>query len=465
MTIITRFAPSPTGDLHLGGARTALFNYALARSSGGRFLLRIEDTDASRNSDESSRGIVEAMNWLGLEWDGDITLQSDNKKRHKEVLRLLALNGAAYPAFETAEELASLREAGGRSWTYNGASAHLPRDVWEERIRSGEKHVWRLRTPDSGTFTVVDSVRGEVVTDLSTISDPIIWRSEGDAPLYNFACAIDDLDAGVTHVIRGEEHLPNAVVQSMVRAALGAGQPVWAHIPVVTRNGKRMSKRDKVNYENGPVGVLSRRDMGWTAEGVLNHLALLGWSRPDAEASETFTLEEFVGEFSLERVRRSPSNFDEKRARNFQKTWIRTLPSDVLAARVSSLTGREIPAAGVEIAKEKAPDLLSLGEMLRFLTELPEISDEGKEILARLGSDNLRAVADLAGNADTISWEQVLEACPGVTPKEAAAGIRMALTGKTVSPDLISVLSLLGDDGVMRLRSAADSVDPGPSPS
>lgn len=466
--IVTRFAPSPTGDLHLGGARTALFNYALARRNGGRFLLRIEDTDAARNSEESRRGILDALSWLGLAHDGPVALQSAARGRHREVLADLAAHDLAYQAFETALELAEMRREGGKTWVYRSRFQDMDRAAAARLVEEGVPHVWRLRTPEAGVLEVSDIVRGTVRTDLSLLSDPVIWRSAApgreDGPLYNFACAIDDADAGVTHVVRGEEHLGNAGVQALVLRALDAPEPAWAHLPIVTRGGRKMSKRDPVTATDGPVGVLGRRDLGWLPEGILNHLALLGWSRPDPDAPEIFDLDTFVAEFDLDRVRPSPSNFDEKKARSLQKTWMRRLAPEDLSDRIGAVTGRSPGAALAGLVAERSGDLLQAGAMAITVMDPPtsERLDARRDILEAAGAEALETVMILLD--DPFDWDAALAAVPGIEPRALAAAMRVALTGETVSPDLASLVHLLGvADARERLGRAMEMVaTPGP---
>ena len=468
MTIVTRFAPSPTGDLHLGGARTALFNYAFARANGGRFLLRIEDTDAERNTEASRKGILEAMRWLGLAWDGDVIMQSERIDHHRSALNLLAMRGRAYRAFETPDELAALREAGGKTWTYDGPSRSMSAADAKARADRGDAHVWRLRTPDTGDVTIRDKIRGEVSFPLSTISDPVIWRSSSDTPLYNFACAVDDMTDAVTHVIRGEEHLGNAGIQTMIRKAFSeefgdflrsAKEDVtWAHLPIVTRNGRKMSKRDPVTETDGPVGVLGRRDEGWNPEPLLNHLALLGWSRPDSTSPETFTLDEFVSEFDLGRVRKSPSNFDEKKARKVQKIWMSMIPSGEIARRARDLGATFVTAEAAEIASAKSPDLRSLISMLGFVETMPVLSDDDLKSVT-LPADGIEAAAAAIASGNVGSWEDVTAIFPGHEPRSVALAVRIGLTGSRVSPDLMSCVSLLGEEEAsQRLMSLAEAM-------
>lgn len=440
-TIVTRFAPSPTGDLHLGGARTALFSYALARGNGGRFALRIEDTDIDRNSDASRRGILEAMRWLGLGWDGDVVMQSERLDRHREALDVLVARDAAYPAFETPEDLEAARRSGRR--VYDGPSRRMAPEDARKMVMAGVPHVWRLRTPDDGVLTIADAVRGPVSFPMSGMSDPVIWRSRTDTPLYNLACAVDDLDEGVTHVIRGEEHLTNTVTQALIRLALGRELPVWAHLPVVTRDGRKMSKRDPVRPGSGPVGVLGRRDMGWTAEGVINHLALLGWSRPDPDASEIFGLDTFVSEFSLDRVRPSASNFDEKKAAYVQKAWLGVLSPEDLTRRISDIVpGFSADPAHVAMAAPKARDLLQIVSLVAPIRSRPEpVRPDFSEVPASALENVCRLIT---GSGTPPSWADIVAASEGADPRKVAGALRGVLAGGAVSIDLVSLIEAIG---------------------
>src|ERR687884_752579 len=300
-----RFAPSPTGALHIGGARTALYNWLLARRTGGSFVLRIEDTDRERSTPENVEQIHDALRWLELDWDEGPFSQADRRDRHEEEIRRLVGEGHAYL----------------------------------------DEGAVRLRVPDEGATTVRDLIRGDVVFEHAAIDDFVIARSDG-SPLYNLAVAVDDRDMGITHVVRGADHLSNTPRQLLILAALGADPPVYAHLPLLHGpDGKKLSKR------HGAASVQELRDAGYLPEAVRNYIALLGWGYD--EETTFFTIDELKARFSLERVSRAPAVFDEQKLRWMNGRYLRELPVDELTARLEEFTGRSGLDGTVAITQDK----------------------------------------------------------------------------------------------------------------
>ena len=310
-----RFAPSPTGALHIGGARTALFNWLLARGSGGTLVLRIEDTDRERSTPENVEQILDALRWLELDWDEGPIFQSERADRHREVLQQLLGSGHAYHSTATAEDVKAYKQLHGAESGFRGQ---------ERAGNQQEEGAVRLRVPDEGATVVHDAIRGETRFEHVHLDDPVIARSDGSV-LYNFAVAVDDLDAGITHVVRGEDHLSNTPKQLLVLEALGATQPLYAHLPLLHGpDGRKLSKR------HGAASVQELRAAGFLPEAVRNYLALLGWGADDATVMST---EQLVERFALERVSRNPAQFDEAKLRWMNGIYIRGLPVEELTRR------------------------------------------------------------------------------------------------------------------------------------
>ncbi|MBW2509045.1 MAG: glutamate--tRNA ligase, partial [Deltaproteobacteria bacterium] len=348
-----RFAPSPTGYLHIGGVRTALYSWLWARRHGGTFILRIEDTDRERSTDESIQIVLESMRWLGLDWDegpevgGDHGpyVQSERLHIYAQFAERLIENGHAYRCYATKEEIAAAREAHQRSGTKDGFRFESP---WRDRSDSPEqasaRHVIRFRAPHSGTTSWIDAVKGRIEIPHSTLQDFILIRPDG-MPLYNFGCVVDDLTMGVTLVARGDDHVINTAPQILLYRALGAEVPQFAHMPMVLApNGEKLSKR------HAAVGVLEYRDMGYLPDGVINYLARLGWSYGD---QEIFTREELIEKFSWDRVGSTAGRYDAKKFLHVQAEHLRMLPDEELARLVIPFLG----ALGVEVPPDD-PTLL-----------------------------------------------------------------------------------------------------------
>src|SRR5947209_19511278 len=320
--IVTRFAPSPTGFLHIGGARTALFNWLYARGHGGKFLLRIEDTDRARSTEEAIAAIFDGLTWLGLEWDGEPVHQFSRAARHREVAERLLREGKAYYCYATTEELAQMREkarAEGRSKLYNG----LWRDRDPSYPRPAGAPVIRLKAPLTGETIIEDQVQGRVVWQNENLDDLVLLRSDG-TPTYMLAVVVDDHDMGVTHIIRGDDHLTNAARQTQIYQALGWGVPVMAHIPLIHGpDGSKLSKR------HGALGVDAYRAMGYLPAAMRNYLARLGWSHGDDEIMST---DQLIAWFDIGGIGKTAARFDFAKLENLNAHYIRGMDDDRLMA-------------------------------------------------------------------------------------------------------------------------------------
>ena len=436
-----RFAPSPTGALHIGGARTALFNWLLARHEGGTMVLRIEDTDRERSTPENIEQILDALRWLELDWDEGPILQTERSERHQEALRALLESGHAYRSNATAEDVKAYKELHGAERGFRGS------DESEGAVR--------LRVPEGGATIVHDAIRGDTRFEHVHLDDPVIARADGSV-LYNFAVAIDDLDARITHVVRGEDHLSNTPKQVLVlEAARAAGfaeapLPVYAHLPLLHGpDGKKLSKR------HGAASVQELRDAGYLPEAVRNYLALLGWgSGDDATVMST---DELIERFTLERVSRNPARFDEVKLKWLDGVHIREMGLSELTARLEVFTGREIDEAVVEISQEKIHTLADFWPLSGFL-----LDDAGDDPAARarwLDTNGRSALADareaLAATEpfDVATVEAALEAVVerrGAKPREVYQPLRVAISGSTISPGIFESVALLGREKTLQ---------------
>ena len=442
--VVTRFAPSPTGFLHIGGARTALFNWLYARRHGGRFVLRIEDTDRARSTDEAIVAILDGMRWLGLDWDGHEYYQSQFWARHAEVAHELLARGHAYKCWMTQEELAAQRE--------RAQAERRPFRIesrWRDCDEEGEgSFVVRLRAPHEGETVIEDRVQGCVAVKNAEIDDFVLLRSDG-TPTYMLAVVVDDHDMGVTHVIRGDDHLNNAFRQLAIIRAMGWPEPVYAHVPLIHgQDGAKLSKR------HGATGVETYRDeLGILPEALFNYLLRLGWGHGD---QEEFTREEATTLFDLDGVGKSPSRFDMKKLLNLNGHYIREADDARLAKLAAERIGPEADVAllteAMPVLKPRARDLNELADGASFLfksrpLELTEqanalLTDEARTLLAQI-SERLRQQADwttaaLEANLKAYAEEQ------GLGLGKLAQPLRAALTGQTTSPGIFDVLALLG---------------------
>jgi len=454
--VVTRFAPSPTGFLHIGGARTALFNWLFARHHGGKFLLRIEDTDRARSTEPAIAAILDGMRWLDLNWDDDVVYQFSRAQRHAEVANELLAKGHAYRCYATQEELAELREqqrAAKQPLRYDGR--------WRDRDPSeapaGAPFVIRLKAPREGEVTIDDRVQGPVTVRNAELDDMIMLRSDG-TPTYMLAVVVDDHDMGVTHVIRGDDHLNNAFRQIALIRAMDWEEPVYAHIPLIHgSDGAKLSKR------HGALGVDAYRDeMGFLPEAVNNYLLRLGWGHGD---DEIISREQAVEWFDLSGVGRSASRFDFKKLENLNGHYMREADdarlAGLIAPGVAAAAGRVLSdeeqgllLRSIEYLKPRAKDINELTDSASFLFRTRPLhmdekagtllDDSGKALLAQ-ARDALAATDDWSAPALEAAVRPVAES-RGIGLGKVAQPLRAALTGRTTSPGIFDVLALLGKE-------------------
>jgi glutamyl-tRNA synthetase len=451
-----RFAPSPTGALHIGGARTALYNWLVARGSGGVLALRIEDTDRERSTPENVEQIVDALRWLELDWDEGPVSQFERRERHAQRIGELVEAGHAYPDPATGADVKAWKERHGGAG-YRG----------EARDEPGA--AIRLRVPDHGETVVEDAIRGAVRFPNPHLDDFVIARGDG-TPLYNLAVAVDDADMGITDVIRGDDHLSNTPKQLLVLRALGAPGPRYAHLPLLHGpDGKKLSKR------HGAASVQELRAAGYLPAAVRNYLALLGWGTTDDET--ILTTEDLIERFSVERVGRASAIFDERKLRWLNGRFMRELPRPAYVEAVAAQLEREGHAeaaadrerlrAGCEIAQEKAQTLSEVWPLVRFLFE-PPIDDPGawERVMGSESASRLAAALDVLSEVEPFDPAAIefalgeLVGRLGVKAKELYQPIRVAITGTTVSPGIFDSLAALGrDESLARLRAALARLD------
>lgn len=451
-TVVTRFAPSPTGFLHIGGARTALFNWLYARRHGGQFLLRIEDTDRARSTDAAIAAILDGMTWLGLDWDGPEIYQFSRAERHAAVAHQLLEAGHAYRCYATPEELEALRES------QRAAKAPLRYDGrWRDRTDwpNDKPYVIRLKAPRGGETTIADRVQGNVTVANDELDDMVLLRSDG-TPTYMLAVVVDDHDMGVTHVIRGDDHLNNAFRQLAMIRALGWPEPVYAHVPLIHgADGAKLSKR------HGALGVEAYRDeMGILPEALSNYLLRLGWGHGD---DEIISREQAIQWFDIDAVGRSPSRFDIKKLENLNGHYLRDADDARLAALVAERLGvadTALLATAMPVLKVRAKSLNDLAEGAQFLfAQRPLAMDDAAQAL--LTPEGLALVAEVRNALKPLTdWSvETTDAAVRAVAERAGLGLgkvaqplRAALTGRTTSPGIFDVLALLGrDESLARL--------------
>jgi glutamyl-tRNA synthetase len=463
---VLRFAPSPTGYLHIGGARTALFNWLYARHVGGKFLLRIEDTDRQRSTPEAIAAILNGLTWLGLDWDGEPVYQFARAARHREVAEQLLSKGLAYRCYATAEELDEMRKAqraANQPVRYDGR--------WRDRnpaeAPKGAPFVIRLKAPQTGETIVHDLVQGDVRFENAQLDDMVMLRSDG-TPTYMLAVVVDDNDMGVTHVVRGADHLNNAARQLQIINAMGWPVPVYGHVPLIHgEDGAKLSKR------HGALAVEAYRDMGYLPEAMRNYLLRLGWSHGD---DEIITTAKAIEWFNLESIGRSPARFDMKKLDSTNGHYIREMDDAALAAETAAFAERLAPdrkltaaarvrlKSAMPVLKTRAKTLVELVENAEFLfADGPRAPDAAA---AAILTPNARArLAKLAKALDQDGWEtaRLEERVRGFAEKEGiklgeiAQPLRAALTGKTTSPPVFDMLAVLGrDESLARIRAHAD---------
>jgi glutamyl-tRNA synthetase len=466
--IVTRFAPSPTGFLHIGGARTALFNWLWARHTGGKFLLRIEDTDRARSTQPAIEAILDGMRWLGLDWDGDEVYQFARASRHAEVAFDLLERGHAYKCFATAEELEEMRA--------QQRTAKLPLRYdgrWRNRdpkeAPEGAPFVVRLKAETEGETTIDDLVQGQVTVRNSELDDMVLLRSDG-TPTYMLAVVVDDHDMGVTHVIRGDDHLNNAFRQLGIIRAMGWPQPIYGHVPLIHGpDGAKLSKR------HGALGVEAYRDeMGILPEALMNYLLRIGWGHGDEEIIDRARAIEI---FDVAGIGRSPGRTDQKKLENTNGHYIRAADdarlTDLTAPFVEQKIGRTLGAEdrallhrSMAVLKVRAKDLLELAEGATFFFRTRPLDMEDRA-LALLEGQGAMLLATATRALSSVEWtNEALDAAVRSAAEEAGVGLgkvaqplRAALTGRTTSPGIFDVLLLLGrEESLARLADQAEAV-------
>ncbi|MEZ5731297.1 MAG: glutamate--tRNA ligase [Paracoccaceae bacterium] len=449
--IVTRFAPSPTGYLHIGGARTALFNWLYARGRGGKFLLRIEDTDRARSTPDATEAILRGLRWLGLDWDGDIVSQFDRRDRHAEVAHEMLARGGAYKCFCTQDEIEAFREAAraeGRSTLF--------RSPWRDAdpaTHPDAPYVIRLKAPREGHTVIEDQVQGTVTFGNDQLDDMVCLRSDG-TPTYMLAVVVDDHDMGVTHVIRGDDHLNNAARQTQIYRAMGWDVPVWAHVPLIHGpDGKKLSKR------HGAVGLEEYQAMGYPAAGMRNYLTRLGWSHGDAEF---FSDAEARDWFDLKGIGRAPARLDFKKLENLSGQHIAAMSDAALMPEIEAY----LAASGQpNLSQSQHSDLSRALYCLKDRAKtFPELIEKANFILSsrpivpdQKASQSLDPVSrgiltELTPHLQNASWSRdTLEATVGAIAEAHGIGLgkiagplRAALAGRTVSPSVFDMMLVLG---------------------
>ncbi|MBN2170070.1 MAG: glutamate--tRNA ligase [Candidatus Krumholzibacteriota bacterium] len=467
--IRVRFAPSPTGHLHVGGARTALYNWLYARKTGGAFILRIEDTDAARSSEESVRGILEGLRWLGLDWDEGPDVggphapyfQSERRELYQAEAARLVAEGGAYPCFCAPEAVEAIREAeraAGRDPNYDGRCGRIPPGEAARRVAAGEPHVIRFRSPDEGETLLFDVIRGKMAFRNELLEDFVLVKGDG-LPTYNFAVVVDDDAMGITHVIRGDDHISNSPRHVLLYQALGYKLPKFAHLPMILGADKtRLSKR------HGATSVQEFEKQGILPAGMMNYLALLGWSLDGK--TELFTPRKLVEAFSLKRVGSNPSVFDPDKLAWLSGEHFTRLSDDEKAAGIHAfLTGQGLALPPLDAIRPRLAALVGLmGKRIKswpeaaerlghFFRERPDYDPEA--VAEHLGGEAAGRLADLAGRlAGVAPWEAgAIEAAlreraeaMGIEAAALIHPLRVAVTGRSVSPDIFSVCELLGSD-------------------
>ncbi|MEM7719079.1 MAG: glutamate--tRNA ligase [Pseudomonadota bacterium] len=460
--VVTRFAPSPTGFLHIGSARTALFNWLYARAKGGTFLLRIEDTDRARSTPEATAAIYRGLEWLGLDWDGDAVSQAARADRHADVARQMLSSGAAFKCFSSQDEIEAFREAAraeGKSTLFRSPWRDVP-----ESEHPDTPYVIRVKAPRHGTTVIRDQVQGDVTIRNDQLDDMIVLRSDG-TPVYMLAVVVDDHDMGVTHVIRGDDHLNNAARQMLVYAAMDWDVPVWAHIPLIHgEDGKKLSKR------HGALGVEEWATEGYPAAAMRNYLARLGWSHGD---EEFFTDAQAREWFDLSGIRKAPARFDTKKLANLSGQHIAAMDDAAVVAGLQTyltlsghdtLTDQQTTAIthAMYCLKDRAKTFPELIEKAHFVLAKRPLDRDERSTQA-LDPVHIGILQELTPQLQNASWTRdELEALIGALAAnhntklgKLAAPLRAALAGRAVSPSVFDMMLVLGrEETVLRLTDA-----------
>ena len=453
MNVVTRFAPSPTGFLHIGGARTALFNWLFARHHGGRYLLRIEDTDRQRSTDAAVAAIHDGLDWLGLASDEPAISQSARADRHVEIAKSLIAAGAAYRCYLSADELEDVRAA--------AKSAGLPvRSPWRDRSDTPDQpsqdhsFVVRMKMPDEGSTTITDLVQGDVTVQNRILDDMVILRADG-TPTYMLAVVVDDHDMGITHVIRGDDHLNNAFRQTMVYRGMGWDVPEFAHIPLIHGvDGAKLSKR------HGALGVGAYRDQGYLADAMLNYLLRLGWSHGD---DEMISRAEAIDWFSLDAVGRAPARFDPEKLADLNAHYLRAMDDDSLYALIApKITPTSLAAEAriktlMPLLRDRAKSHLDIVDAAGFLLHdgAPDLDESARTLLDQAACARLVALMKAAPDTD---WNvEMFQTFLGewltandVKMKDIGLPLRAAVTGTRQSPSIVDVIVALGREETIR---------------
>lgn len=448
--VVTRFAPSPTGYLHIGGARTALFNYLFAKANNGKFLLRIEDTDRKRSTDQAIEAILDGLKWLGISWDNEEVYQFSRSDRHREVALELLSKGKAYKCFLSSEELEKLRE---KSMETGEPIRSKWRDA-DHSIHPDAPYVVRLKSPRGGVTILEDEVQGTVTTENHTLDDMVLLRSDG-TPTYMLAVVVDDHDMGVTHVIRGDDHLSNTPRQMVIYQAMGWDIPSFSHIPLIHGpDGKKLSKR------HGALGVEGYRDMGYLPEAICNYLLRLGWSHGD---DEIISRSKAIEWFNLESIGKSPSRLDFKKMDHLNNHYLKEVDND----KVLSLMLEHMPELsdqskdnilkGLDSLKQRANTILELVEMAKIyiLEEEIEIPEDLKKIIM-MKFEVIQDFQHHISKSDDWTKEDLMERAKSFAAKnnmklgEIAGITRVLLTGSTASPSVFEIMSILGKDSTIK---------------
>ncbi|HJS79159.1 MAG TPA: glutamate--tRNA ligase [Vitreimonas sp.] len=471
--VITRFAPSPTGYLHIGGARTALFNWLYAKHTGGKMLLRIEDTDRARSTEGAILAILDGLRWLELDWDGEPVYQLTHAERHREIAEQLLAQGNAYRCYASPEELQAMRERArseGRAPGYDGTWRH--RDPAE--APAGIEPAIRFKAPRDGETVIDDRVQGRVEFANKDLDDLVILRSDG-TPTYNLSVVVDDHDMDITHVIRGDDHLTNAARQTQIFKALGWDTPVYAHVPLIHGpDGAKLSKR------HGALGVEAYRAMGYLPAALRNYLVRLGWSHGDAEIMST---EEMIAWFDLDAIGRSAARFDFAKLENLNGHYLRGTPDVEIVTRLQALVP-ELPDGAALLErigdtgwrkleqampglKERATTLVELLDNASFLfTARPiDLDEQARRLLDAKARDTLGALLARLEAVDPWSAEGLEAAVKGFAEEtgcklgKVAQPLRAALTGRSISPGIFDVLEVLGRaESLARIGDQAHAV-------
>lgn len=442
--VIVRFAPSPTGVLHIGSVRTALFNWLYARHTSGKFLLRIEDTDKLRSTPENTDLIFDILKWLGIEYDDEAVIQSARIERHKEVAHEMVKNGRAYYCYCTTDELASKKQtaiAEGKPYKYDGKCRN------ENFPKNRENPVVRLKSEINGATTIHDLVQGEITVDNSQMDDFVLLRSDG-TPTYMLSVVVDDHDMEITHIIRGDDHLTNAFRQTQIYKACGWTVPKFAHIPLIYGpDGAKLSKR------HGAVSTVDYRDLGYLPEAISNYLLRLGWSHGD---SEIISRDEAIEWFDFDCVGRAPSRFDMKKLTHLNAHYLRTKDEDALLEYMIPFMqnkdfDKNMVKKGLKSLKERSETVLDLAESTRIYIEAPKAYDEKcSKFATSLHIELLIEFSKTISEAALFDEKNLLEVAKGIAEEkniklvEIAQSLRAALTGSTISPSVFEIMEILG---------------------